>query len=296
MIPLVSVGIPTYNRAEGLKNALLSITTQTYQNLQIIVADNCSEDENVKLVVEEFTKKDPRIIYFRHNENRGPVYNFRFVLDKAEGDYFVWAADDDDRSPYFIEELLSVIGDHSAAFCNYAVRYGENSRVDHIKIFGSGKGSSKYEQAKNFLKERIPSMIYGLYKTKDIFWFSNMDKTFDWFDCFAIFKIILLFNGFAFSERELYTAGVIGARYEYKPMNPSDKRIFSYSPYFKNSTKVIFQSDIKLLQKLKLLVYLAEVNFRSFLAIEKDRKSYKLYSFLYRIYNRLRPAIYLRKI
>ena len=43
--PLVSVGIPTYNRPKGLKRLLKQIQNQTYKNIEIIVSDNCSENE-----------------------------------------------------------------------------------------------------------------------------------------------------------------------------------------------------------------------------------------------------------
>jgi len=296
MQPLVTVGIPTYNRPEGLEKTLLCITRQTYQNLQIIVADNCSENENVKKIAEEFARKDLRVFYYKHNENKGANFNFQFVLNKAEGLYFMWAADDDDRSLFFIEELMSVIKDRSAAFCNFTIRYEGAGKVDHIKIVNSAKGKDKYEQAKNFLQERIPSLFYGLYRTEDIRWFSNMNKGFDWLDCFIIFKIILKYNGFAFSDKELYSAGIQGANYQYKPAKPHSKRIFTYTPYFVNSTKLIFKSKLTLFQQMKLVTYLLEVTSRSFLAIEKNRKSYKLYYFLYRIYNRIGPSIHLRKI
>ena len=296
MQPLVTVGIPTYNRPEGLRKTLLCITQQTYSNLQIIVADNCSENENVKIVVDEFVKKDPRVFYYRHDENMGVNFNFQFVLNKAEGLYFMWAADDDERSLLFVEELMAVINDRSAAFCNFTIRYEGANKVDHITIGNSAKGKNKYEQARNFLQERIPSLFYALYRTKDIRWFSNMHKIFDWLDCFIILKIILKYNGFAFSDKELYSAGIQGANYQYKPAKAHSKRIFTYKPYFINSAKLIFQSKLTIIQRMKLVAYLAEVTSSSFIAIEKNRKSYKVYSFLYRIYNRIRPSIYLRKI
>ncbi|MCA6544957.1 MAG: glycosyltransferase, partial [Pseudanabaena sp. M074S1SP2A07QC] len=93
--PLVSVGIPTYNRPNGLKRTLECITQQTYRNIEIIVSDNCSIDPNVEMVVKEFQSKDDRICYFRQLENKGAGANFLFVLKQSVGKYFMWAADDD---------------------------------------------------------------------------------------------------------------------------------------------------------------------------------------------------------
>ncbi|HEV3223252.1 MAG TPA: glycosyltransferase family 2 protein [Puia sp.] len=290
--PLVTIGIPTYNRPEGLYRTLESITAQTFKNIEIIVSDNCSENKMVKDVIDKFRSLDSRIISFTQETNIGVIDNFKFVLQKSTGDYFMWAADDDEWSTEFISELMLIIGDHSAAFSNYSIKHRMNGQVEHIKIKESAMGNNKYEQARNFLRERIPSLFYGLYRTKDIKWFINTDKIFDWFDCYLIFKTILLDNGFAFSDKELYTAGMHGSAYEYKPLKPNGKRIFNYAPYFIQSSRIIFQSEINILQKIKLLVYLTDVNFRSFLVTEKVRKNYKFYAFLYKIYNRLRPPLY----
>jgi glycosyltransferase involved in cell wall biosynthesis len=104
--PLVSVGIPTYNRPEGLRRTLECITKQTYKNLEIIVSDNCSPGGDTEAVVREFMVNDSRIQYFRQKENIGSFYNFQFVHEKAQGEYFAWAADDDDRTPEYLETCL----------------------------------------------------------------------------------------------------------------------------------------------------------------------------------------------
>ncbi len=104
--PLVSVGIPTYNRPEGLRRTLKCIAEQTYANLEIIVSDNCSTNPEVEAVVREFMVNDSRIHYFRQEKNVGQFFNFKAVLDKSQGEYFAWAADDDDRVPEFLETCL----------------------------------------------------------------------------------------------------------------------------------------------------------------------------------------------
>jgi glycosyltransferase involved in cell wall biosynthesis len=105
--PVVSVGIPTYNRPDGLRRTLQCITEQTYKNLEIIVADNCSPGPETEAVVNEFMAKDARIRYYRHEENYGWVFNFKFVYEKATGEYFMWAADDDEMSSTFVSALLA---------------------------------------------------------------------------------------------------------------------------------------------------------------------------------------------
>ena len=102
--PLITIGIPTYNRANSyLKQAIDSALNQTYQNIEIIVADNCSID-NTEALVGSFS--DPRIRYHRHQMNIGPNNNFNFCLEQATGDYFLLFQDDDAIDEDFIESCM----------------------------------------------------------------------------------------------------------------------------------------------------------------------------------------------
>jgi glycosyltransferase involved in cell wall biosynthesis len=108
--PVVSVGIPTYNRPEELGQALKLITEQTYKNLEIIISDNGSSDEAaVARVVSSFSEHDDRIKFYRQDSNKGSIFNFEFVMKKATADFFLWAADDDELEPEYIEKLQSAL-------------------------------------------------------------------------------------------------------------------------------------------------------------------------------------------
>ena len=103
--PLVTIAIPTYNRADGyLREALASAMNQTYQNIEIIVSDNCSTDNT-----ERFVKgiSDPRLRYFRHNKNIGANNNFNYCLEQANGDYFLLLQDDDMIDNDFVEVCMT---------------------------------------------------------------------------------------------------------------------------------------------------------------------------------------------
>lgn len=105
--PLVSIGIPTYNRANTyLRCALRSAVNQTYKNIEIIVSDNCSPD-NTESVVKEFD--DLRIRYYRHKENIGPVNNRNFCLERSQGKYFVLLSDDDQIDDDFISACMAAV-------------------------------------------------------------------------------------------------------------------------------------------------------------------------------------------
>ena len=104
--PLVTIGIPTYNRAAtgNLHKVIERSLQQTYKNIEVIVSDNCSPD-NTSEVVNSFT--DPRLQYFRQDDNIGANNNFNFCLDKAKGKYFLLFHDDDSIDPDFVEACIA---------------------------------------------------------------------------------------------------------------------------------------------------------------------------------------------
>lgn len=119
--PLVSVGMPVYKRPDGFKKALDCIITQTYKNLEIVVSNNNPEPDEVDEIIMHYLLKDSRIKYIKQQENIGAANNFRFVLDKATGAYFMFASDDDIWKPEFIEKCMALLlenPDYGLAFTN----------------------------------------------------------------------------------------------------------------------------------------------------------------------------------
>jgi len=112
--PMVTIGIPTYNRAaDHLRAALESALAQNYQPLEIIVSDNCSTDNTGEVVA---SYADPRIRYVRHDPGLGPLGNFNYCVQAAKGDYLLLLHDDDLIDPDMIETCM--------AAADYASTYG----------------------------------------------------------------------------------------------------------------------------------------------------------------------------
>ena len=119
--PLVSVVIPTYDRPGYLKQALTSVLRQTYQNMEILVADDCSP-ESPRAMIEAMG--DARIRLYRQALNRGVGQNATHALVKAQGKYIACLNDDDLWEPDFLAKLVPCLEQHpeaSVAFCDYSV-------------------------------------------------------------------------------------------------------------------------------------------------------------------------------
>jgi len=105
--PLVTIGIPTYNRAaRNLRNVIERSLGQTYRNVEVIVSDNCSSDETPELVR---LIDDPRLRYFRQESNIGPNNNFNYCLQQATGEYFLLFHDDDMIDEDFVETCVRAL-------------------------------------------------------------------------------------------------------------------------------------------------------------------------------------------
>lgn len=106
--PVISIGMPVFNGAAHLAQALESLLAQSFTDFEIILSDNCSTDATPQIVA-QFAARDPRIRARRQSENIGGLANFRLVLEAASGAYYMWAAYDDWHDPHYLAALHGVL-------------------------------------------------------------------------------------------------------------------------------------------------------------------------------------------
>lgn len=106
--PLVSVILPTFNRAALLREAIESALAQTYRNLEVIVIDDGSVDETPR-VLAELSARDPRVRTFRQ-DNAGVSAARNHALALSQGDYIAYLDSDDIWLPWKVELQLEVFG------------------------------------------------------------------------------------------------------------------------------------------------------------------------------------------
>ena len=130
--PLLSIAIPTYNRAAFLNTCLSHILSQYgghEEDLELIVADNHCTD-NTKSVIESFRWRNLPIRYVKQKENVGADRNFADCFALASGKYVLILGDDDILLEGAIETILTVLknGDYGNVYLN---SYG--FREDHLQ-------------------------------------------------------------------------------------------------------------------------------------------------------------------
>lgn len=220
--PLVSIGIPTYCRPEELRRCLEGLIGQTYRNLEVIVSDNASPSDATAKVVNEFMQRDRRIQYFRQDENRGALFNFQFVLDKAIGEFFMWAADDDYRAPTYVAELVGLMQadpECSIAFCDFQEMDESGKAADgypehypQLFPFTSVSGFARlFRYAWQTESKGKANLIYGLMRRsalKDFKWKEFVREHGD-YGVDMLFVFTMLQNGrLALAKQRLYRCTV----------------------------------------------------------------------------------------
>lgn len=108
---MVSICVPTYNRARFLQESLETICAQDYSPLEILISDNCSNDETEE-VCRKIAQADPRIRYVRQTRNIGLYANHNFCINESCGEFLCFFHDDDRRHPRIVNEYVSFLVRH----------------------------------------------------------------------------------------------------------------------------------------------------------------------------------------
>jgi len=168
-LPLVSIGIPTFNRASSLVTAIESVLKQTYPNIQLLISDNASIDET-QSICENFCKNDVRVTYIRQKSNLGATNNFKEVLKHSNGEFFMWLGDDDWIDDNYIAKCIKILAENPdyslvCGICNYYIKekFIEQGQIINLEQEDkSDRVLSYYQQVSD------NGTFYGLMRTNQI--------------------------------------------------------------------------------------------------------------------------------
>ena len=165
--PLVSIGIPTYNRLKFLKETVESAISQSYSNIEIIISDNCSSDGTNEWLK---TLTDSRIKIFTQSENIGMIPNWNKCVKESNGEYFILLSDDDYIDINFVSELITIVERHNKCF---SICYGNTILVEDGKDFYVEKKYPAIETGIIFIAKFLTGerQVYPcsiLFRTRDL--------------------------------------------------------------------------------------------------------------------------------
>ena len=135
-MPAVSVIIPTYNRENFIGRALVSVLSQTYRDMEIIVVDDGSFDDTYG-VVKKLAGSEAPLRYLAHEKNRGAQAARNSGISVAAGDYIAFLDSDDEWLPDKLERQMSLMaqnhGLRGAVYAGYQHVYLHNDKgIEYI--------------------------------------------------------------------------------------------------------------------------------------------------------------------
>jgi glycosyltransferase involved in cell wall biosynthesis len=102
----VTIGIPTRNRSEWLRVSIASVLEQRYENFELLVSDNASDDDTAD-VVSSF--QDPRIVYLPLDHDIGRHANVSRLIELSSTEFFVLLGDDDELLPDHLSSTVEAL-------------------------------------------------------------------------------------------------------------------------------------------------------------------------------------------
>jgi len=109
--PLVSICIPTYNRASMLQESLQTICAQEYAPLEILISDDASTDETEQ-ICRTLAETDARVRYIRHPKRLGLYPNHNYCINGSRGEFLCLFHDDDWHHPQLVSDSVAFLLRH----------------------------------------------------------------------------------------------------------------------------------------------------------------------------------------
>ncbi len=166
---LVSVIMPSWNTAKFIGKSIQSVLKQTYENLELVIVDDCSTD-NTDEIVKSFS--DPRIRYYKNKKNSGAAVSRNRAIREAKGEWIAFLDSDDLWKPEKLERQIVFMKQNG-----YVFSYHEYTKIDEednpLGIYVSGPEVVDRHRMYNYCYPGCLTFMYsakafGLIQIKDI--------------------------------------------------------------------------------------------------------------------------------
>lgn len=193
---LVSVIMPTYNASRFLADSIDSVLNQTYQNIELLITDDCSSERETHKILEAYKKKDSRVKVFYQKENTGPGIARNISIQNAKGRYIAFCDSDDKWFPEKIEKQITFMNTKQCALCcSSYIRYNNTNKNKEINITPS------IITFKDMLCDNKIGCLTAIYDTKLLgckYYMPTIRKRQDW----ALFLNIIKSCKYAYGIKE----------------------------------------------------------------------------------------------
>lgn len=212
--PLVSVICLSYNHEAYVVEALNSVINQTYPNVELLIADDCSSDNSIE-VIQNWLQNHPGVHFLANEKNLGNTKTFNQLAKKAKGEFIIDLAADDILLPNCIEKQVKTF--QNSKFKNLAIVYGNLIEMDE-----NGNFIENYYTEKDHPKSgNIYQMVIG--RTTKICSVSSMIKI------SVLEKLGFYDENLAYEDLDLWIRTSRDYEFEYIPEILAKKRVLSHS-------------------------------------------------------------------
>lgn len=272
--PLISIVVPTFNRADLISETLDSIISQTYTNWECIVIDDGSTDDTEK-VVQHFQQKDQRFQFYKRPQHlvKGGCSCRNYGFEMAKGSFINWFDDDDLMMPNKLAQQLAIAEQQKSDVVVCQTQFFEND-ISNLKRFWNKTFTPKYLPLIDFITFRLAwSVNAPLWRTSflenKILFNVALPSSQDWefhAKLLADFpKVAIMYNTFVLCRIHLNRIGAqkntkrivnrFSSRIQVFDILKKKERLHPeinhyFSSYFINQLKYISKDDFKIKQTL----------------------------------------------
>jgi len=174
--PSVALGLPAYNGARFIDEAVRSLRDQSYENFVLVCCDDASDDGTAE-VLARHAAEDPRVVVRRSDSRLGLIENWRRTFAMAresapDARYFAWASDHDVWHPEWLERLVEHLERHPEAVLAYPLNVGiddHGAAVRESWRFDTAGIGDTWRRLETSVRDIVPgSMVYGLYRADSL--------------------------------------------------------------------------------------------------------------------------------
>ena len=130
--PYFSIIVPVYNTEKYLRRCLDSLVNQTFKDIEIIIVNDASQG-NCKEIIEEYQKKDNRIKYIEHSENKSLLQARKTGNIASTGKYIIYVDSDDEIEINACEEIFNVVKNKDYDIVSFGTKVISNDKTKFIQ-------------------------------------------------------------------------------------------------------------------------------------------------------------------
>lgn len=162
----ISVIIPVYNVEKYIARCIDSILSQTFQDFEIVIVNDCTPDKSME-IVRRYTEQDNRIRIFNHDENMGLMWTRKTGYTNAKGEYLMFCDSDDYMPKNALEVLYNAIIKTKADIVVGQMQRADQNGLSHISSNTLNYGNDKIGVYKSLLLIELSQSLCGkIYNAK----------------------------------------------------------------------------------------------------------------------------------